>query len=302
MDNLSLFELGAIRLGSVIAILIFKTRLSPEHYSALYMGVLFAHYFLQISYSRNNISAALRVSNHRFIYISLVVLIVLVATFQIVPFLWLFLVHAVLTDTYLCNHRCLPSFLPRKQLIGILFFFNSSAMLFLLRSGSSPFVPEPNLATVALGIAFLSLIAFQITYFSRLGWFLALELLFFQLVLGISAVMIPQGTVTLQDIVFYHLILWILMPIASMHQKGDKAGIAKLLGTNLAIGIPFSTLYLRKDSIPYLGQEFWTVQVYLWAYIHFTLSFGASRLNPEWISAFFLRPWKAKTLLSSKNK
>jgi hypothetical protein len=85
-------------------------------------------------------------------------------------------------------------------------------------------------------------------------------------------------------VVFYHLIVWLLLPLKQMPRLAPRA---KFVAQNVVL-VGFLYCFMPATHwFPRLTLGWWTSQNVLWAYFHITVSFAVSGFNPRWVARWF---------------
>ena len=92
--------------------------------------------------------------------------------------------------------------------------------------------------------------------------------------------------VTFLQVVLYHFVLWAVVPIERIRQRGEGAlmGYLTLSGATVAVFLLLSPL---GPSSTHIGRHLFVEQFLFWSYLHITLSFALSDAHPRWAVRFF---------------
>lgn len=95
--------------------------------------------------------------------------------------------------------------------------------------------------------------------------------------------------ITFFQIVFYHFVLWTLLPLPMMKRKGEGALQQYLMLTAAGLLLYFGILIVVAPNQFSDMLAFMLSQFYLWSYIHITASMALSTAHPRWIVDLFAR-------------
>ena len=92
--------------------------------------------------------------------------------------------------------------------------------------------------------------------------------------------------VTFLQVVLYHFILWAVVPIERIRQRGEGA-LTQYLTLSVATVALFLLLSPLGPSSTRIGRHLFVEQFLFWSYLHITLSFALSDAHPTWAVRFF---------------
>jgi hypothetical protein len=266
--------------------------LAIELYYCIFLGVLFCHYTLAMTYvSPQHYRELVRTGAGRFATVSaLVVLGIMVASCfsslrnREIPLLVAYFgLHHVLTDVYSVNRilgRGTARNLSALSFSRLLFNLVGYATLF---SSLQPFVSVPlwiwGVLLFSTFGGFLFMIFKEESYLeSSSKWdVLAFETAYFVIVLAV------KDRIRFEDIILYHLIFWFFMPARAFWNTSPKSA-AKFAFQSFALSGFF---FAFSPIIPLIGQsaDAWMITANVFGFFHVTSAFVVSKFNP----AFFVR-------------
>lgn len=252
----------------------------------------FAHYLLSLYYARPRIVTLVQDGNMLIPLLGLGMLLALVV-FMRFPLEIYFGIHHACNEAYLRRYhgrgRSLGGSLAAAR--GL---FHLAAYLCILRIDPQvAVVPEPALwsflAVATVALAHQSLLAAR-----QEGAGLAAALrdssVEWLVLLAVGASLFVQ--ITFLQLVMYHFVLWTIVPIPMLRQRGRgplvEYGLLSAGALLLFLGLTVMQLLGGRASL-----AFWYAQFYFWSYVHITTSFALSSAHPAWIVNIFRSERKA---------
>jgi hypothetical protein len=260
-----------LRLAAVSLIVFLRIRISNEDYDYIYFSFLFGHYLLALIYSRARLKRrASSVSG--LIYFGLFLILAVFAAYYQIPNMILYsAVHHVLSETLI------PSSLEKRALWprGFLEFFIYLSIL----NYTMPFHwISPDLVLAALTLSYLATLA-SLMRGIKTRWAHVLDLILFETFGFAAAVTIPLGYVRLQDVIFYHVLFWVVFPLTQRIR--ENAFLWRYV-----LGTACATLFfwILTPMAGFLSGETqkWYDGAFFFGSLHISLSFLLSRWNPDW--------------------
>ncbi len=276
-----------IRVAAILCVIGLKTHV-PRIYTSLFIAVLFSHYVLSFWYSRRRARSLVagQVPPH--------VLFVVAAACAILPFVAIpplvlyFGFHHALTEGYMLAGKpggpATPDGPVRRLLTGRMVLAGAVYAFVLCRSDIFSKFPHQALM-VLVGVTFVVFIALLALAARHIERREVVETITFEVV-GVGASLLTLlAPISFNDVVFYHLVVWILLPLK---QLPSARGKLTFLAQTAALSIAFFCLTPSVHWFPSLTGGFWLQQSEFWAYIHITATFALSSLNPRCITRWFV--------------
>lgn len=263
-------------------------------WNSIYLSVLFCHYLLSFKYGYKNIVETCRNTTGILIFSLLVMSCFFVYFISKASTIILFGLHFALSEMYLRNY--LKSEPVSK--------FNSFDFLFYYFLYSWAFAPSlyiihkdfivPENFYISFNLVGLLLFSVK-RILSKLK---EVKSLFIDFCFLATAILCHLFTIEFKVGVFYHLVLWIFIPIFRFHS--NKKFVKSFLSENLIYTIGF--FLISPTAIIYLSGRYslnniqvarsYFDQAYFWGQIHITLSLIMSKLNPPVINSFLAKSLK----------
>lgn len=274
-----------IRVAAALAVLVLRCS-APRAYPSLFLAVLFGHYALSLWYSRRRVDQLL---SARTPPLSLALLALGAALLPMAggaALVVYFGLHHALTESYMvATRRGGPAALApeERRLLASRVALTLSGYGLLLRH-QAPFARVAPEILIALLLA--SALAFIVCLrgAARLPRSAAADVAAFEAVgvaLALTGLWLP---VTFRDAIFYHLIVWMMVPL---RQLASTAARLTFLAQTAVISALLFTLMPYLGWFRHLTLSFWIGQSEFWGYFHITTSFALSGFNPRWISRWF---------------
>ncbi len=276
-----------IRATAILSVILLKTQL-PRAYMSVFIGVLFGHYVLSIWYSRRRLKPVVTMQVPA-LAIGLLVAASIFLPIVAVPSLVLYFgFHHLLNEGYMLATRRRGSIAldrpARHLLIARMVLAGAVYALALCRERVFWRIPYQGWMAIT-GVVFVVFLVFLVRARAGLKRAEIADLIAFEAIGGGAALFTLFTPVIFWDVVFYHLIVWILLPL---RQLPGTAGKLKFLAQTAAACTVFFCLTPVVNLFPSLDSSFWVPQSQLWGYFHVTMSFAASSFNPRWISRWFV--------------
>jgi hypothetical protein len=276
-----------IRAIAILSVILLKTQI-PRAYMSVFIGVLFGHYVLSIWYSRRRLKPVVTMQ------VPVLAIGFLVATSIFLPIVAVpslvlyFGFHHALTEGYmLAGRRGGPIVLDRPArhlLVGRMVLAGAVYALVLCRDHTFWKIAYQGWVAIT-GVAFIAFLVLLVRARAGLKRAEIADVLAFEAI-GAGASLVTLFTpIIFWDVVFYHLIVWILLPLRQLRGAAAKL---KFLAQTAAACTVFFCLTPTVNLFPSLDSSFWVPQSQFWGYFHVTMSFAASAFNPRWISRWFV--------------
>jgi hypothetical protein len=266
-----------------------------SYWLALLIGLGFTHYALSFYYARSRIRELGTSSNH---LIPLVGLAGLFALFYLLefPLEVYFGLHHAFNEAYLKRgnqeSKGNTEIAAQRCLLHL-------AVYFCILRGDAHLTQIPQWLTWGFALFAIFVYGRQVQTLARekgaaIAWSQH------SIELGLIAVLALSllFKITFFQIVFYHFILWTLLPLPMMKQKGDGALQQYLMLTAAGLLLYFGVLIVFAPNQFSAVLVLMLSQFYLWSYIHITASMALSTAHPRWIVNLFAR--QAPAALSPK--
>ncbi|HEU4733270.1 MAG TPA: hypothetical protein VFT22_35500 [Kofleriaceae bacterium] len=272
---------------AILSVMLLKTQ-ARHVYMSVFIGVLFAHYVLSIWYARRKLKPVVRMQVPA-LAIGLIAGASIVLPIVAVPSLVIYFgFHHALTEGYmLAGRRGGANLIDRPAthlLISRMVLAGTIYALVLCRDHAFWRIPYQGWLVVT-GLAFVAFLVALARARTGLRRAAIADVIGFE-VIGVSASLITLVTpIIFWDVVFYHLIVWIVLPL---RQLPGATGKLRFLAQTVALSTVFYCLTPAVNVFPALDSRFWLRQSELWGYFHITMSFAASAFNPRWISRWFV--------------
>jgi hypothetical protein len=91
--------------------------------------------------------------------------------------------------------------------------------------------------------------------------------------------------VTFLQVVLYHFVLWSVVPMERIRQRGEGA-VAEYVGLSVAAVGVFLLISPLGPSPMSIDRHLFSEQFLFWSYLHITLSFALSDAHPSWAVRF----------------
>ena len=276
-----------IRVSSVLVVVAMSHSGPHDLFASFYVSFALAHYLIGFIYSRGRIARVIGQPQSRMPLLMLIVMGILITWNRApAPFLY-FGMHHALNETYVFHPPAEPrSSGSLKNLLASRFLLNFCVYFVLLRDCPlikwvSPIIPLIGLtAAISLFLYFLKR--------AKASW--EKNLLFDHLGFEFSGILLVFVSlflkVTYHQVILYHVVSWIFLPLSRMRANDDEPAPRYLLLTAV---ITSAFFLLTPAGGAHFGIPLHRLmaQVDLWGYIHITASFALSSLNPAWIRRWF---------------
>lgn len=257
---------------------------------SLVIGFGFAHYLLSFYYARAGIKTILASPTMQLPLASLAALLGVIY-FLDFPLEIYFGVHHACNEAYLKRRASGVRSDSCGQLNAARALLQLAAYFCILRHDPMVGQLPVGFLGVFLGIAFtiylVQLRAARPQSRDTLAWMLkesGVESIAL-LVVGLSFFV----EITFLQIVMFHFILWTVVPLPAMRQKGANQLAEYGLLTAGAL-LFFIVLTMSQLFSSYFSLSFFYSQFIIWSYIHITTSFALSSAHPQWIVQLFRAP------------
>lgn len=275
-----------IRLIAALGVLALRG-LFPAAYPSLFLGVLFGHYALALWYSRRRAQEVLTARTSPAALFVLGLLCVLLPGAGGPALLLYFGLHHALTEGYmLATRRTDPRALggAESRLLASRVALTLASYAVLLHA-SAPLsrLPLPVLHAL-LGVAVAAFVLCLVPVARRLPPGDLVDLLAFEAI-GLCVCWLGQAArVSFHDAVFYHLIVWMMVPLRQLRGAAARLGY---LAQTAAVSLFFFALMPHLGWFRHLTLPWWVGQSEFWGFFHITTSFSLSRFNPGFITRWF---------------
>lgn len=278
-----------IRIIAIVSVILLKTQVRHV-YMPIFIGVLFSHYALSIWYSRRRLRPVVKMQVPP-LAIGLLVIVSVALPIVAIPSLVLYFgFHHALTEGYmLAGRRGGPIVLDRAArhlLVARMVLTGAVYALVLCRDHAFWRIPYQGWIAV-MAVAFVAFLVALARARAGLERAELADLIAFETIGAAASLLTVVTPVIFWDVVFYHLIVWILLPL---RQLPGAAAKLRFLAQTFAACAAFFCLTPAVNLFPSLNSRFWATQSEVWGYFHVTMSFAASAFNPRWISRWFAPP------------
>ncbi len=286
----------AIRLLSLALVFILRRNLHEIDYFSLFYAFLFSHYLLALGAAGSHIKSLL-VDRERYLLLAFLLLLYCGLTLQaiphlseahILPLLIYFGIHHVFNDVYVLQGTLKNSSHPDYSfLIAARLALNFSCYLVVFWQ-----IVFPRGNALALNVQIGYFLLMLSTAALILALYRARNLLdkaaFFDIItfeaIAILVAIFFAGRVSFLDIIFYHLVFWLMYPVRKNISVQRHLAVKSLLKN-----VAWTLVFFLATPAARLGIGFsipgWLVAANLVGYFHITSSLVISKLNPR-----FLRP------------
>ncbi len=275
--------MACIRVLAILAVIGLKARCPIALYLSAYFAILFAHYLLSFWYAGGRVRRLYHDASHyKSLFLLAVIILGAVRSF-FPPLVICFAFHHAFTEGYMAD-----SILQGKRtaLVAVRILLNLWIFGLLLWDVEPLFQIFPKAFWISGSLFFFAeLLAGLKVARPCLPPRQALDLLFFEAAGLLGGLFLPRP-VQFYDVVFYHVCVWILLPLHDLGSRGLRpamvfAGQSAGLAVILFLMTPYSRL------IPQRGFAVWKYQSEVWGYIHILASLALSGYNPDWIRRLF---------------
>ena len=266
MHNLSL---GLSRLVSVFIVILFFSIAGEAQTYKVYSSYLMAHYALALVYFLNLKGIVSKGGQHYIALVGLLFISVLLVQFQPVHILVYFGIHYFLTELYLTRFLGLEESFTTKLVRSP---FLVLAYIYFIKEIPAFANYSSNSLMGLVAVSFIIILAWNILK-KKSVWYEA----------GLfGGVLVTWGldlAMPAYNIIFYHIVLWSFLPFIKF---GSRQG-GKLLLIHLILFTTFYFVGVKDDLFMERNGCLPEVCIGFFAFLHITLSFGTSRLNPTLI-------------------
>lgn len=266
--------------------------ISTSWYSLIF-SLGFSHYLLSIFYSRRQIGTLIS-QPHSIVAGLLVIAAGATLYWQHFPLYAYFGLHHAFNEVYL-RRRMLPADADSVTWRTSAVVLHMAVFILIVRAQVSG---DKTLTTIMLiAIVISALIYFQQAWrirrqLTRQQW---LDATAFELIVIALVPVAFYYRFTLEQLVCYHLIFWILYPSVQFIGRRQNTTLMIYLALTIVTVAGFlliSPLGPRQYQVP---VRLFYEQFVLWSFIHITLSFALSAAHPDWITRWF-RPRTVSTM------
>jgi len=264
------------------AVLYMNISVSTSWLSLVY-GLGFSHYALALLYSTRAARPVLT-QPHSLAALGVVIAAGTYLYLNLFPLYIYFGVHHVFNEVYM-RRRLIPGELNTVALRTSAVVLHVIAYFLLLRAqaiAASGYLPVVLAGLVAAAGVYVSTLVRGRRALSISQW---IDLTAFEVIV---LALVPLAFVypfTLEQVVCYHFIFWILYPLRRLTGSGPALGVYMILTVaSIAVFLlisPLGPLTLRVPVRSFVDQFI------LWSYVHITLSFALSAAHPDWITRWF---------------
>ncbi len=257
------------------------------HWYALVFSLGFGHYLLALVYSRRQIKQ-IATTPHALAPLAMIIAMGTFLYLKQFPLYIYFGVHHVFNEVYLRRRSLIPDDAPtanRFTAAAVILHFVAYFLLLRARpiadSGYLPLVLTILvLAAAGYGYGLMRLR-------SALTRAQVVDLCAFELTVLALVPVAFHYPFTLEQIVCYHFLFWMLYPLHRFRSRGRGAGVAPyvlMTAASVALFLLVSPLGPAAYQIP---VRVFMEQFVLWSYVHITISFAVSTSHPDWIVRWF---------------
>lgn len=268
--------LSLFRVSSIVLVLGLRIGFTYNTYLEMFFSFLFCHYALSFWYSRRRLVKLVKNQSTWLPSLSLIGMAGQMIYTASPGLLYYFGFHHVLTDTYGVQKHCDPENLE-KNLRQSRFWINGLGFLFLFRDS----LVLPLLVKIIV-----------VAWIGATLWFVhawlkskdrRLDVLGFEFTGLVACFILSSFLPRIEDIIFYHLAFWFLLPLKELQNKRNY-----LLSTCLlTLGFYFFMPSMPGGAWLSFGIFSWQHASEIFGYLHITSTFALSRLNPTWIREMF---------------
>lgn len=281
--ELSLYRsISLVLTGILFVIIILSSNLL---WRSFFAALLYAHYLLSFKYSFKQLQKVLSYNRGK-LFIILTVLASLFIHFNLKVFIiFYFALHFSLSEIYLKEYleSSKVDTFPKES---FLYYISLYLWAFLpsIYSQAHVHIISEEYALVVIGVVLLISAFFH--FKKNLKENLGADILFI-LFATISFFL----KVSFEVGIFYHLILWIVLPYSKYKgSERSKAFIKENIYVTLFFLLISPLCIYGLSKFPYLDDTYgyfdtFRNTAYFWGYIHITLSFVLSDLNPPWLTS-----------------
>lgn len=284
-----------IRSVSLLIVASLYLVLPRELYAHVYFGILFSHYTLAFVKARHR---AAEVAMNPNAHLPLLILIALTAAYPFSDWpkvMFYFGFHHAANDAYM-RFNLSPEGSRRlgHSSRHALFFSNLASYFIILRHDSTVnWIPLPFLITLYLVSAgiFWREVWVSRAHHNAQSFTEAFAFEFINLAVLILSLTIYMPVVGL-DFVFYHLLLWVFIPLWRV-EKARHSFNWRSLAVNLGLALLFFLLTPSAGFFDSISNDWLERQSNIWGFIHVSFTFAVSSLNPDLIRGLFIgaAPW-----------
>lgn len=264
-------KFALIRFACIGLVLIIYQSLELNQALLFFEPLLSTHNFLATIFILNLATLKKKGKKNRWVLIGLIILTVFITWYQLFNILVYFGIHLILTDVYI--HRFLD--IKESKLMNIIRVpFTTLSYLYLIRLSPliSKYLPE-NTELILYG-ALVALVVMIFISLKRKELFPVYDI-------PVVLVIIYSSFTGLHfdptSVIMYHLFLWFFIPILKDSKKAILPCSLHFIFFGFFLIFPFSYEIFNQSTCT--GREC----VNFLAYLHITISFASSRLNPNLI-------------------
>jgi hypothetical protein len=232
-----------------------------------YSPFLMAHYLMAVIFLANIKKVTSRGNRYIASLVLLAITAAVITNLQFIHILVYFGIHSILTDIYM------PRYLGMKQTVGEIIArvpFTALSYFFFIRE--LPIVKDILPAETHFyltGMSFIIMTFYFIWKKKEFPWY---EIPF---LIAVMASFYFEFVFEPYSVIFYHIILWLFLPILKLRWKASKMVGLHFLLYGIFVAFPFPDNFLINP------QNCWGDHcIGFIAYFHITVSFGTSGLNP----------------------
>ncbi|HTL47614.1 MAG TPA: hypothetical protein VL688_06070 [Verrucomicrobiae bacterium] len=258
--------------------------LSSGDFDSVFFAMAMGHYLLALFYSWKQIKRVALVPETRLPGLGLLFLTVPAIYYQWPNMVLFFGVHHTLTESYVVSDDRLRG---RRALMGGRLLMNAFAYCIML--AREPVMRQFSQPLMLAGFAAACAVFYYFLFVERRSFAAAglREQVFFELALLAAVIVsLAVGGFTYRQLLFYHVAIWLFLPLPGLAKKGTGNAAGYLLAT-AAVSLACFAFTPLWDTPWKLSTHALEYAVISTGYAHVILSFGVSSLNPRWVQKIF---------------
>ena len=290
-----MFPHSLIRMLSIFIVFgILKLSPSRTEYFWILFSFAMPHFILALVYSQKYIKTAFQHTQNYPAAIAFLSLGALSIYYRYPALSFYFPLHHVLSETYSAHNSIrgnLKKPLNLNLFVSSRFFLNLFAYcILLMRNNPYDYLNTFPLIIYVVGFFISCYIFFSILFRMRLNLKKTMQMdhVVFELtmIFFVVASLFFRFNIHLNDIIFYHIVTWVFLPIKGMKKSGFGSVRKFLFWYVVLILLTLSFTPLAKTAWG-LSPQMLGAQFILLTYIHIITSFALSRANPRWLIRMF---------------
>lgn len=277
-------QLATIRLACILILLGLWSAFPRSALTVFFLGFLFSHYLLAITYARKRVKGLVSSSEYVVPLLVLCGMGIVVFWQQQTMVVLIIGVHIALAETYMVDFPLKRTPAWKMEDLNTLRLVLYVAMFCALLHHYPHFSWMPIEILVALiAVTWVGSLVLVYTRKERFTKGQLADLLTFDLIgVVLAAVVLWQGIVVAHtDIVFYHILTWAFFPAWQFVASKNPRRLAIFAGS---VVLSTGVFYLLARRIDLAGQ------IPIWVTVHILSSLALSKLNPSIIRNLFQEP------------